>query len=112
MYLGQIVELAMCEGSFNSPQQPYAQALLSSTPVTDPDSGIKRIILEGVVPNAANPPSGCRFHTRCPYVMDICSKDESRYYSVGEDHRAACHLLNTDQPKFIGLPSIIQKEKL
>jgi ABC-type oligopeptide transport system ATPase subunit len=51
MYLGQIVELAMCEGSFNSPQQPYAQALLSSTPVTDPDSGIKRIILEGVVPN-------------------------------------------------------------
>jgi len=96
MYLGQIVELALSEDIFNSPQHPYTQALLSSTPVPDPDSGSERIILEGVVPNPANPPSGCRFHTRCPYVMDICSKEEPRNYSVGEDHQAACHLLNAD----------------
>jgi oligopeptide/dipeptide ABC transporter ATP-binding protein len=96
MYLGQIVELAMCEGIFNSPQHPYIQALLSCTPVLDPDSGFKRIILEGVVPNPANLPSGCRFHTRCPYVMNICGKEEPRNYSVGEDHRVACHLQNTD----------------
>jgi oligopeptide/dipeptide ABC transporter ATP-binding protein len=96
MYLGQIVEIAMSEDIFNSPQHPYTQALLSSMPVPDPDSGSKRIILEGVVPNPANPPSGCRFHTRCPYVMDICSKEEPRNYSVGEDHRATCHLLKAD----------------
>jgi len=96
MYLGQIVELAMSEDIFNSPQHPYTQALLSSTPVPDPDSDIERIILEGVVPNPANPPSGCRFHTRCPYVMDICSKEEPRNYSVGENHQAACHLLKAD----------------
>jgi len=96
MYLGQIVEMAISEDIFNSPQHPYTQALLSSTPVPDPDSGSERIILEGVVPNPANPPPGCRFHTRCPYVMDICSKEEPRNYSVGEDHRAACHLLNAD----------------
>jgi oligopeptide/dipeptide ABC transporter ATP-binding protein len=96
MYLGQIVELALSEDIFNSPQHPYTQALLSSTPVPDPDSGSERIILEGVVPNPANPPPGCRFHTRCPYVMDICSKEEPRSYPVGEYHRAACHLLNAD----------------
>jgi len=96
MYLGQIVEMALSEDIFNSPQHPYTQALLSSTPVPDPDSGSERIILEGVVPNPANPPPGCRFHTRCPYVMDICSKEEPRNYSVGEDHQAACHLLNAD----------------
>ncbi len=96
MYLGQIVEIAMSEDIFNSPQHPYTQALLSSTPVPDPDSGRERIILEGVVPNPANPPPGCRFHTRCPYVMDICNKEEPRNYSVGEDHWAACHLLNAD----------------
>jgi oligopeptide/dipeptide ABC transporter ATP-binding protein len=96
MYLGQIVEIAMSEDIFYSPQHPYTQALLSSTPVPDPDSVSERIILEGVVPNPANPPSGCRFHTRCPYVMDVCSQIEPRNYSVGENHRAACHLLNAD----------------
>jgi len=96
MYLGEIVELATSEDIFNSSQHPYTQALLSSTPIPDPDSGSKRIILEGVVPNPANPPSGCRFHTRCPYVMDICRKEEPRNYSVGEGNWAACHLLTAD----------------
>ena len=96
MYLGQIVELALSEDIFSAPQHPYTQALLSSTPVPDPDSGGKRIILEGIVPNPANPPPGCRFHTRCPCVMDICSKEEPKICSVGEGHWARCHLLNTD----------------
>jgi oligopeptide/dipeptide ABC transporter ATP-binding protein len=98
MYLGQIVELALSEEIFNSPQHPYTQALLSSTPVPDPDSGSERIILEGVVPNPTDPPAGCRFHTRCPQMMDICRKEEPMKYAVGENHWAVCHLLNTDYP--------------
>ena len=96
MYVGQIVELALSEDIFSSPRHPYTQALLSSTPVPDPDSGIERIILEGVVPNPADPPPGCRFHTRCPYVMDICSQEEPEICTVAENHRATCHRLNTD----------------
>ncbi|MCH7588712.1 MAG: ATP-binding cassette domain-containing protein [Chloroflexi bacterium] len=94
MYLGQIVELASSDAIFNSPQHPYTQALISSTPVPDPDSGRERIILEGNVPSPANPPAGCRFHTRCPYVMDICRRQEPKAHAVGEGHWAACHLLD------------------
>ena len=96
MYLGQIVELALSEDIFNSPKHPYTQALLSSTPVPDPDKTGERIILEGIVPNPANPPTGCRFHTRCPFVMDICSIEEPKTSSVSDGHWAACHLLDPD----------------
>jgi oligopeptide transport system ATP-binding protein len=96
MYLGQIVEMASSEDTFESPQHPYTQALLSSTPVPDPDGRRERIILEGVVPNPADPPSGCRFHTRCPFVMDICSNEQPEIYPVGDGHWATCHLLNKD----------------
>jgi oligopeptide transport system ATP-binding protein len=96
MYVGQIVELALSEDIFSAPKHPYTQALLSSTPIPDPDSGIERIILEGVVPNPADPPPGCRFHTRCPFVMDICRKEEPEIYSVDEGHWATCHLLKAD----------------
>jgi oligopeptide/dipeptide ABC transporter ATP-binding protein len=96
MYLGQIVELALSEDIFNSPQHPYTQALLSSTPVPDPDNAGERIILEGVVPNPANPPTGCRFHTRCLHVMDVCRIEQPDNYLVGDGHWATCHLLNTD----------------
>lgn len=94
MYLGQVVEMASSEDTFESPKHPYTQALLSSTPVPDPDGRSERIILEGVVPNPADPPPGCRFHTRCPYVMDICSRREPEAHTVAEDRWAACHLLD------------------
>ncbi len=97
MYLGQIVEMAASEDIFETPQHPYTQALLSSTPMTDPDSAGERITLQGVIPSPANPPPGCRFHTRCPYVMDICRTDEPTIFSVGARHWATCHLLNTDK---------------
>lgn len=96
LYLGEIVELAPSEECFASPQHPYTQALFSSTPVPDPDSGRKRIILEGNVPSPANPPSGCRFHTRCPYVMDICREEKPDVYSTQDGHWTMCHLLAPD----------------
>lgn len=94
MYLGEIVELATSELMFQSPQHPYSQALLASTPLPDPDSGRNRIILEGNVPSLANPPSGCRFHTRCPHVQDICLNMSPRMLSVSNEQQAACHLLD------------------
>jgi oligopeptide/dipeptide ABC transporter ATP-binding protein len=93
MYLGQIVELAPSEAIFQNPRHPYTQALLASTPVPNPDSGRARIILEGMVPSPAHPPSGCRFHTRCPYVFDQCCHTPPPAYAVSDGHWAACHLL-------------------
>lgn len=93
MYLGQIVELAASQEIFQTPAHPYTQALLSSTPLPDPDSSRTRIVLEGSVPSPANPPSGCRFHTRCPYVMDICPGVIPQPHFVNKEHWATCHLL-------------------
>jgi len=93
MYLGQIVELASSQAIFQRPSHPYTQALLASTPLPDPDSGRTRIILAGSVPSPADPPSGCRFHTRCPYVMDICRSTAPQPHFIGEGHQAVCHLL-------------------
>lgn len=93
LYLGEVVELAPRNEIVAEPRHPYTQALFSSTPMPDPDSGRERIILEGSVPSPANPPSGCRFHTRCPYVMDRCRSERPAPHVVGEGHRANCHLL-------------------
>ncbi len=93
MHLGQIVELAASESLYANPLHPYTQCLLSAIPVPDPDNQPQRIILSGEVPSPANPPTGCRFHTRCPKVMDICRRDEPAFREVGNDHFAACHLL-------------------
>lgn len=92
MYLGKIIEEALYADLYNSPKHPYTQALLSAAPVTDPLAPKKRILLEGDVPSPINPPSGCRFHTRCPQKMDICSQQEPDNYNMGGGHLVACHL--------------------
>jgi oligopeptide transport system ATP-binding protein len=92
MYLGNIVELADRASLFARPQHPYTEALLSAVPVPDPGAAKKRIILKGDVPSPINPPSGCRFHTRCPYAFDRCSKEEPQLRAILPGQFAACHL--------------------
>ena len=93
MYLGKIVELADRATLFSMPHHPYTRALLSAVPVPDPDAKRSRIILTGDVPSPINPPSGCRFHTRCPFVFDRCRVEEPLLRPIGmEAHVSACHL--------------------
>ena len=92
MYLGQLVELADREKIYSSPQHPYAQALMSAVPVLDQERAHKRIILEGDVPNPMDPPSGCRFHTRCWISEAKCKTIVPKWRSVAKDHYVACHL--------------------
>lgn len=94
MYLGKIVESAKTDELFDNPQHPYTQALLSAIPVPDPDHKCCRIILEGDVPTPINPPSGCRFHTRCKYKMPVCEKVEPILHDEGDEHFVACHLMD------------------
>ncbi len=92
MYLGEIVELADRVTLFRQPLHPYTEALLAAVPVPDPDFKRERLILTGEVPSPVNPPSGCRFHTRCPYAMDRCRKEAPRFREVAPGHLVACHL--------------------
>ncbi len=94
MYLGKLVELASSDELYDNPNHPYTQALLSAIPVPDPDvtKAHKRIVLEGDVPSPINPPSGCRFRTRCKYVMDICKEQEPEFIEISPNHFSACHL--------------------
>ncbi len=92
MYLGKIVEIAERRTLFANPRHPYTRALLSAVPVPDPTARRDRIILTGDVPSPISPPSGCRFHTRCPYVFDRCRTEEPVLRDVGEGQKAACHL--------------------
>src|SRR5579859_82450 len=98
MYLGKIVELTDRDELFRNPLHPYTEALLSAIPVPDPDVARKRIILKGDVPSPVNPPSGCHFHTRCPYAMEICARVEPPLIEVGAGHLAACHLRQPPDP--------------
>jgi len=90
MYLGEIVEIADKKALFSEPMHPYTRALLSAIPIPDPKSKRERIILPGDIPSPINPPSGCRFHTRCPYAKDICSREKPAF--KGDEHRVACWL--------------------
>lgn len=96
MYLGKLVEVADADELYENPNHPYSQALLSAIPIPDPDvsKSIQRIVLEGDVPSPINPPSGCRFRTRCRYAMDVCSKVEPPLVDIGGGHLSACHLNN------------------
>jgi len=92
MYLGKIVELAPKNILYTNPQHPYTEALLSAAPIPDPTINRKRIILKGDVPSPIHPPSGCRFHTRCPVRVKDCSVTEPEPKEIAPSHQVACHL--------------------
>ncbi|MEH7348771.1 ABC transporter ATP-binding protein [Gottfriedia acidiceleris] len=94
MYLGKIVEIADKKSIFENPQHPYTRALLSAIPVPNPVNQRERIILTGDVPSPIDPPSGCRFHTRCPFAIDICKTKVPELKISEQNHQVACHIIN------------------
>lgn len=96
MYLGNMMEKGETDELFNNPLHPYTKALFSAVPVPDPDVKNERIILEGDIPSPANPPKGCKFHTRCSQCMSACKIIEPKYHEVTPGHFVACHLYDED----------------
>ncbi|MEL7647165.1 MAG: dipeptide ABC transporter ATP-binding protein [Sedimentibacter sp.] len=96
MYLGSLVEVASSKELYRNPVHPYTQALLSSIPIPDPDiaEASQRIVLEGDVPSPVNPPSGCKFRTRCKYASNRCAEEDPKLRDIGGEHFVACHLLD------------------
>ncbi|MGG4091440.1 ABC transporter ATP-binding protein [Paenibacillus lautus] len=93
MYLGSMMEMASRDEMFSRPLHPYTQALLSAIPVPVPRLKRERIVLKGDIPSPAQPPSGCKFHTRCPYALAQCKEVVPEFRNVGDDHYVACHLV-------------------
>jgi len=91
MYVGRIVELSEMARIFDEPKHPYTEALLSAVPRPDPVNRMRRIILEGEVPNPAAPPPGCHFHPRCRYARDVCRQRAPALREAAPGHLAACH---------------------
>ena len=100
MYLGKIVELTDAESIYKNPFHPYTKALISAIPIPDPALKKKKSILEGDVPSPINPPSGCRFNTRCPIAQDICRQEAPELKPApgtsGQQHLVSCHLAVKD----------------
>jgi peptide/nickel transport system ATP-binding protein len=93
MYLGKICEIGPAEAIYAPPYHPYTEALLAAVPIPDPSVEQKHIRLSGTVPSALNPPSGCRFNTRCPHkIGEICETEEPPWQDAGEGHRIFCHI--------------------
>lgn len=93
MYLGKVVEVAETKELFSTPLHPYTQALLSAIPIPDPEIKKERILLQGDIPSPINPPSGCRFRTRCRFAKDICKEQEPPLIDTGSEHYVACHFV-------------------
>jgi peptide/nickel transport system ATP-binding protein len=91
MYLGKLVEYANTKELFSNPKHPYTESLLSAVPVADPTVQMERIPLEGEIPNPANPPSGCYFHTRCRHCTEKCKNAAPEYVEIEPGHFVACH---------------------
>jgi len=97
MYLGEIVEVTDSDTLFKEPLHPYSQALISAVPIPNPVIQPDRIILKGEVPSPSNPPSGCKFHTRCPAAMDICKQQKPELKAISNGHTVSCHLYGEEQ---------------
>lgn len=94
MYLGDLVEIASRDDLYREPLHPYTKALLSAAPIPDPDAVTNRTILKGDIPSPANPPKGCKFHTRCPVAMEICKSEKPILSDKGNEHMVACHFVD------------------
>ena len=97
MYLGRLVEIAESESLYHEPLHPYTQALLSAVPIPDPQFEREQLLLKGDIPSPSNPPTGCTFHTRCPFAMDKCKQVIPMLQQVKTGHSVACHLYETPQ---------------
>ena len=97
MYAGKVIEMGTAEDIFDNPLHPYTVALFSAVPNPNPDEKGNRILLKGDIPSPANPPKGCKFHTRCPKAMEICKHVAPKYREIEEGHFVACHCYNEEE---------------
>lgn len=112
MYLGKIVEMGTYKEIYEDSKHPYTRALLSSIPKESPNEIKERIILKGSVPSPINPPSGCHFHERCPFAMDVCKVKYPELMEVGNGHQSSCHLLELENNPLSDIPIKKKEEEM